>query len=108
MVLASQGLAVGSQESRWPGIIFKGMLPFLLEVTIVVALGKESGYGETRDNPWPRGNHPWVPVQVGAAQALEGAADLHNYIGKQVDGEIEKTLMPSSHCRFLILDLKET
>lgn len=55
----------------------------------------------TRDNPWPRGNHPWVPVQV-------GAADLHNYIGKQVDGEREKTLMPSSHCRFLILDLKET
>lgn len=91
MVLASQGLAMGSQESRWPGIIFKGMVPFLLEVRIVVALGKEGGYGKTQDNPWPRGNYPWVPVQVGAAQALEGAADLRNYIGKQVDGEIEKT-----------------
>lgn len=50
--------------------------------------------------PWPRGNHPWVPVQVGAAQALEGAADVHKHMGKQVEGEIEKTLMPSSHCKF--------
>ena len=107
MVLASQGLAVGSQERRWPGIIFRGMLPFLLKVRIVVALGKEGGYGETWDNPWPRGNHPWVQVQVGAAQALEGAADLHKHMEKQVDGEI-KTLMPSSHWKFLILDLKET
>lgn len=108
MVLASQGLAVGSQERGWLEIIFKGILPFLLEVRIVVALGKEGGYGETRDNPWPRGNHRWVPVQVGAAQALEGAADVHKHMGKQVEGEIEKTLMPSSHCKFLILDLKET
>ena len=95
-MLASQGPVVGPQERRWPGIIFKGTLPFLLEVRTVVALGKEGGYSDTWDIHWARRHHPQVPMQVGPAQALEGAADLHKHMGKQVDGEIEKTLMPST------------
>lgn len=59
-MLASQGPVVGPQERRWPGIIFKGTLPFLLEVRTVVALGKEGGYrhlghplGQTAPSPGP-------------------------------------------------------